>query len=41
MPLKKLEDQFSIDSSGFGSYQYERWMRVRFNPGAKRNGEII
>lgn len=30
IPLKKLEDQFSIDSSGFGSYQYERWMRIRF-----------
>ncbi|MBI2628840.1 transposase [Candidatus Pacearchaeota archaeon] len=31
MPLKELEDQFSIDSSGFGSYQYERWQRVRFS----------
>ncbi len=30
MPLQKLEDKFSIDSSGFGSYQYERWMRTRF-----------
>ena len=30
IPLNKLEDKFSIDSSGFGSYQYERWMRVRF-----------
>lgn len=36
MPLKKLEDQYSLDSSGFGSYQYERWMRVRFNPSAKK-----
>lgn len=30
MPLKNLEDDFSMDSSGFGSYQYERWQRVRF-----------
>lgn len=30
MPLRKLEDKFSLDSSGFGSYQYERWQRVRF-----------
>jgi len=30
MPLRKLEDKFSLDSSGFGSYQYERWQKVRF-----------
>lgn len=30
LPLRKLEDQFSLDSSGFGSYQYERWQRVRW-----------
>ena len=30
MPLKELEDDFSMDASGFGSYQYERWMRTRF-----------
>jgi len=30
MPLKNLEDDYSIDSSGFGSYQYERWMRARY-----------
>jgi transposase len=35
MPLKLLEDSFSIDSSGFGSYQYERWMRTRFS-GSKK-----
>jgi hypothetical protein len=33
MPLKELEDSFSIDSSGFGSYEYERWQRVRFKRG--------
>lgn len=31
IPLKELEDSFSIDSSGFGSYQYERWKRYRFS----------
>ncbi len=31
LPLKHLEDSYSIDSSGFGSYQYERWMRTRFS----------
>jgi transposase len=30
MPLRKLEDKYSIDSSGFGSYQYERWQRVKW-----------
>jgi transposase len=30
LPLKELEDDFSMDASGFGSYQYERWMRTRF-----------
>lgn len=29
IPLKNLEDDFSMDSSGFGSYQYERWQRAR------------
>jgi transposase len=30
MPLSCLEEDFAMDSSGFGSYQYERWQRVRF-----------
>lgn len=30
LPLKELEDDFSMDASGFGSYQYDRWMRTRF-----------
>jgi len=30
LPLRKLEDKFSLDSSGFGSYQYERWHRVKW-----------
>lgn len=37
MPLNKLEDKFSIDSSGFGSYQYERWQRVKWNKKEIRN----
>jgi len=35
LPLKHLEDSFSIDSSGFGSYQYERWIRTRFRNNKK------
>jgi len=31
LPLKHLEDHYSMDASGFGSYQYERWMRTRFS----------
>lgn len=31
MPLRKLEDQYSLDSSGFGSYEYERWQKVRWD----------
>jgi hypothetical protein len=30
MPLSFLETDFGMDASGFGSYQYERWVRVRF-----------
>jgi len=30
MPLKELEDSFSIDSSGFGNYQYERWQTAKY-----------
>lgn len=30
LPLKKLEDKFSMDASGFGSYQYERWQRAKW-----------
>jgi len=30
MPLKELEDHGSIDSSGFGSYQYERWQNAKW-----------
>lgn len=33
MPLKQIETDFAMDSSGFGSYQYERWQRVRFKKG--------
>ena len=30
MPLKELETDFAVDASGFGCYQFERWMKVRF-----------
>ena len=30
IPLKELETHFSIDSSGFGSYQYERWINAKW-----------
>lgn len=30
MPLSCIEKDFAMDASGFGSYQYERWMKVRF-----------
>jgi transposase len=31
LPLKELEDAYSMDASGFGSYQYERWKKFRFS----------
>ena len=31
IPLGKLETKYSIDSSGFGSYQMERWQKVRWD----------
>ena len=30
MPLKELENHYSIDASGFGGYQNERWMNVKY-----------
>lgn len=30
LPLKKLEDHYSLDSSGFGSYSRERWNRIKW-----------
>ena len=30
LPLKSMETDFALDSSGFGSYEYEKWVRVRF-----------
>ena len=30
MPLRKLEDQYSLDSSGFGSYSQERWNKAKW-----------
>ncbi len=30
MPLRNLEDKYSLDSSGFGSYQYERWNKAKW-----------
>lgn len=35
MPLKKLEDKYSLDSSGFGTYQTERWNRVKWGKNVK------
>lgn len=35
MPLKHLEDKYSIDSSGFGSYSRERWQRVKWTKKGK------
>ena len=40
MPLKELETDFAIDSTGFGCYQYERWMKVKFS-NAIRNKEKL
>lgn len=33
MPLKKLEDKYSMDASGFGSYSMERWQKVKWGNG--------
>ncbi len=30
IPLRKLEDQYSLDSSGFGSYSQERWNKAKW-----------
>lgn len=31
IPLGKLETQYSIDSSGFGSYEMERWQKIKWD----------
>ena len=31
MPLKNLENHYSVDASGFGGYQNERWMNVKYH----------
>jgi len=36
MPISCIETDFAMDASGFGSYQYERWMKVRFGDNTKR-----
>lgn len=36
MPLSVIEEDFSLDSSGFGSYQYERWQRAKWGKMPKR-----
>lgn len=38
MPLSCIETDFAMDASGFGSYQYERWMRVRFGGDQTKRG---
>ena len=38
MPVSCIETDFAPDSSGFGSYQYERWMRVRFGGDNTKRG---
>jgi transposase len=30
MPLGKIETDFAMDSSGFGSYQYDSWMKAKY-----------
>lgn len=38
IPLRKLEDKYSLDSSGFGSYTHERWIRAKYgNNNSKKN----
>ncbi len=37
MPLRNMEDKYSLDSSGFGSYQFERWRRIKEDPRQHRN----
>jgi len=37
IPLKSIETDFVMDASGFGSYQYERWIHVRFQNVKKKS----
>ena len=40
IPLQLIDrEMIAMDSSGFGSYQYERWMKVRFKKG--KDGKLL
>lgn len=41
LPLKNLEDNFSLDSSGFGSYKYESWYKAKLSNDMKKTRNFI
>ena len=36
LPLKHVEEQFAVDSTGFGTHRFDRWLNVRMDNTKKR-----
>jgi len=38
LPLKTIEEKFAMDSTGFGTHRFDRWLDVRLEKNSKRKG---
>ena len=38
LPLKHVEEQFAMDSTGFGTHRFDRWLNVRTQKDSKKKG---
>lgn len=38
LPLKHVEEKFAIDSTGFGTGRFDRWVDIRASPDSKKRG---
>jgi transposase len=38
LPLKHVEESFALDSTGFGTHRFDRWLDIRASPDSKKRG---
>src|SRR3990167_9447478 len=38
LPLKHVEESFALDSTGFGTHRFDRWVDIRASPDSKKRG---
>lgn len=38
LPLKHVEEQFAVDSTGFGNHRFDRWLNIRTQKDSKKRG---